>query len=135
MKRLLLCVGLILGLAFQAHAQDDHPILSTVRAKLKDPAKPFCLVVNFKIKAGMDDKVKEVFTPYIKDTRQEKGNLAYQLNKSMEDEVSYVVYEKWANFEAMKSHMSQDYTTKFFSAIGASVDGAPDIKVFLPVAE
>jgi quinol monooxygenase YgiN len=115
--------------------QDEHPIVALVKGKLKDPAKPFTLDIRVKIKAGTNEKFEAAFAVARKETRKEKGNLAYDLNKSADDEMVYTIYERWANLEALAAHLKAAHVTKLFQDAGECFDGQPDLKVLVPVAE
>src|SRR4051812_11754338 len=58
-----------------------HPIADQVKASLKDPAKPFTLVVSLKVKEDMGAKFEATFAKAVGPTRKEKGCLAYELNR------------------------------------------------------
>lgn len=116
-------------------AADDNPVLASVKAKLKDPDKPFVMVVKLKIKAGMNDKFTALFAEAIKGTRKEVGNLTYDLNRDADDGQVYIAYEKWKNLKALEEHMKADYVTKLLAGLADLADGAPDIKIFFPSGE
>jgi quinol monooxygenase YgiN len=116
-------------------AADDHPVVAAVKAKLKDPDKPFVMVVKVKIKPGMNEKFTTQFAEAIKGTRKEVGNLAYDLNCDTEDGQTYVAYEKWKNLKALEEHLKAEYVTKLLAALTDLADGAPDIKIFTPAGE
>ena len=44
-------------------AQEDNPILAKVRAGVKDPAKPFTMIVRLQIKDGMAGQFEAAFAP------------------------------------------------------------------------
>ncbi len=136
MLRLLLTASLLLGLTLAATAQDEpHPIAKQVKEKLKDPAKPFTMGIRAKLKAGTAEQFEAAFAPAIKETRKEKGCIAYDLNKSADDETIYVVYERWASLAALEAHLKTPHTQKLLSTIHDYLDGAPEVRVFLPAAE
>ena len=38
----------------EARAADENPVVALVKSKVKDPAKPFAILVEFKVKAGKE---------------------------------------------------------------------------------
>jgi quinol monooxygenase YgiN len=116
-------------------ADDEHPLAKQVKEKLKDPNKPFTIGVKLKVKDGMGSNLETAFGPAIKESRKEKGCLAYDLNKSVEDETVYIVYERWANLAALDAHLKSPNIEKLLNTVHEYLDGAPDLKVFVPAAE
>jgi quinol monooxygenase YgiN len=116
-------------------AADDHPVVAAVKTKLKDPDKPFVMLVKVKIKPGMNEKFTALFAEAIKGTRKEVGNLAYDLNADADDGQTYVVYEKWKSLKALEEHLKAEYVTKLLGSLTNLADGAPEIKVCLPAGE
>jgi len=116
-------------------ADDEHPIAKSAKEKLKDPSKPFTLGVRFKVKEGMGAKLEEAFLGAVKATKKEKGCLAYDLNKSTDDETMYVLYERWASLADLDAHLKAPNTEKLLSTIRELLAGEPDKRVFLPVGD
>jgi quinol monooxygenase YgiN len=130
----LLVVALFV--AAPACAQEkENPIEKEVKASLKDPAKPFVMFVHIKIKDGTAAKFEAAFAKARTATRKEKGNKAYSLNRSTKAANEYVVYERWENFAALQAHMKTPHISAVLTEVGAMLDGAPEVKVFLPTRE
>src|SRR5207237_36699 len=56
--------------------------LAAVRAQLKDPAKPFVLLVKFELKAEPDAEFAKLADAAAAGTRKEPGNIAYEFSSS-----------------------------------------------------
>ena len=54
-------------------ADEPNPIVTQVKAALKDPAKPFTLLVFLQVKDGMQEKFEAAFTKAIKGTRRRRA--------------------------------------------------------------
>jgi quinol monooxygenase YgiN len=120
----------------QLPAQEkESPIEKEVKANLKDPTKPFMMLVHIKIKDGMAAKFEAAFAKARTETRKEKGNKAYRLNRSAKQPNEYVLYERWDNFAALQAHLKAPYITKLLADVGSMFDGPPELKVYLPRAE
>jgi quinol monooxygenase YgiN len=119
-----------------APAQEkENPIEKEVKASLKDLTKPFVLYVRIKIKDDTAVKFEAAFAKARTATRKEKGNKAYSLTRSTKVPNEYVVYERWENFAALQTHMKTPHFTALLTEIGDMLDGAPDVKVFLPTRD
>ena len=123
-----------LALAVPALAQEkEHPIATQVKASLKDPAKPFTLVISFRIKADSAAKFEAAFTKAAGPTRKEKGNRAYELSRAGKGSAEYVLYERWQDLAALQAHLQTPYITTLLAEMGDMLDGPPDLRVFVPV--
>src|SRR5262245_40165944 len=125
------CLIVLLALVVQAPAQ-ENPIEKAVKAALKDPSKPFTMVVHVKIKDGAAAKFEDAFAKAIIGTRKEKGNKAYDLNRSIKSPNEYFVYERWQDFAALQAHLKTPHITTLLSEIGELLDGPPEAKAFVP---
>ena len=106
-----------------------------IRSQVKDPAKPFSLIVKVRVKEGKAAAFEAAFSEAMKQTRKEKGCLRYDLNREKESVLDYVIYERWADLEAVKTHLSAAYIAKLFSLVGELADGAPKMELLLPAGE
>ena len=139
MRFLFLAAPLLMAsLAFvtQAPAQEkENPIATEVKANLKDPSKPFTMLVRVKIKDGVGSKFEAAFAKAVTATRKEKGNKAYDLNRSAKAPNEYVVYERWQDLAALQAHMKTPHITTLLAEIGDLLEGPPEVKVFLPAGK
>ena len=119
-----------------AKAQEkDDPILTYVNAKVKDKDKPFTLLVTLKVKEGMGAKFEEAFAKARKETRKEKGCIAYDLNRSLEDVTKYQVYERWKSVADLEAHLKSAHIKALLMALPDVLAGSPDLGVMLPASE
>lgn len=123
-----------LGLSVSAE-ENEHPIVTSVKANLKDPRKPFTILVHLKIKEGTAGKFESAFAKAIAGTRKEKGNKAYELNRSTKSPTEYVVYERWTDLAALRDHLKTPHITALLADIGDLLEGPPEAKVFLPAGD
>lgn len=109
---------------------NDHPILAAVKAKVKDQSKPLMMAVHARIQPGTQDQFESAFAECIKATRLENGCIAYDLNRSADDELQYINYERWASVAALDAHLQADHTVKLLTTIGPLLDDVPEVKVY-----
>lgn len=127
--RFLSAVALGFALAGFATA-DDHPVVASAKKELKHPDKPFTMWVSVTAKAGKEKELEEAFLACQKDTRKEKGCVAYDINRGADRK--YFFYEKWKNVDGLNDHINADHTKKLLAKFADLLDG--DAKVdFLPV--
>jgi quinol monooxygenase YgiN len=131
---LALPLALIVG-GSEVRAEEENPIVTLVRSKLKDPAKPFAMVVTFKVKAGQEQAFEEAFAPCIVATRKSPGCLAYDLNREVDDSSAYTVYEKYSNLKALEDHARAPHVVKLLGAIPTLIDGEPSVRVYSVAGE
>jgi quinol monooxygenase YgiN len=129
-------VAMTVLLAGNAPAQEKpHPVAVMVKAALKDPDAPFTLLVRFQAKEGAGEKLEAAFATAAKATRQEKGCLAYQLNRDVKMPTRYVVYERWQNLAALEAHLKSAHITTLLAEINEIRATPPEAEVLIPVAE
>jgi quinol monooxygenase YgiN len=117
---LLALTALAVAGAFStAPGADDHPVIALVKSKVKDPSRPFALLVTIKAKPGKEKDVEALFAPCIAATKKEPGCLAYELNRDPDDPTTYVMYEKFKSVAALDDHLKQEHTKKLLMGLEA----------------
>lgn len=125
----LLAISLALLVSVSARAEDENPIVKLISSKVKDPKKPFALLVTFKVKAGNEKKFEEAFAPCLVATRKEAGCVAYVLNRDTEQTSNYVMYESFKGIPALEAHMKEKHTQTLLATVIPMCEGDPQIKV------
>jgi quinol monooxygenase YgiN len=123
-------LGLAMALLPAARAADEHPVVALVRSKVKDPAKPFALLVTIKAKAGKGKELEAAFAPCVAATKKEPGCLAYELNRDPDDPLAYLMYEKFKGVAALEDHLKRAHTVKLLKALESLTEGGPRAKVY-----
>ena len=131
---LLFCSPVLLltvaGALSVAPGAQDHPAIALVKSKVKDPAKPFALLVTIKAKPGKEKELEAAFAPCIVATKKEPGCLAYELNRDPDEPTSYLMFEKFKNLAALEAHLKAEHTAQLFKAIEPLTAGQLQAKVF-----
>lgn len=131
--RLWLLVVPVLALAgasTPAPAAEEHPVVTLVKSKLKDPSKPFALLVSIRAKAGKEKDLEAACRLCIAATKKEPGCLAYELNRDTDDPTSFVMFEKFKNLAALETHLTLDHTKKLLATLPPLTDGQIQAKVY-----
>jgi quinol monooxygenase YgiN len=68
----------------------------------------------------------------IKETRKEKGNIAYDLHESVTDPSKMVFVEQWENAEALVPHRAADHMKAFGRIAVNCLAAPPKIEVITP---
>ncbi len=110
-------------------AADEHPVVASAKKELKHPDKPFAMWVSVTVKAGKEKELEDAFLACQKDTRKEKGCVAYDINRGAERK--YFFYEKWKNVDGLNDHVNADHTKKLLAKFADLIDGDAKIE-FLP---
>src|SRR4051794_27435154 len=119
--------ALLAALTLTADPQ-EHPIAAAVRPALKDPAKPFVMVVRIKVKDGAGPKFEAAFVKAAAASRKEPGNKAYDLSRSAKGANEYLVYERWANLAALEAHLKSPHFREVSAATQDLWSGPPDLQ-------
>lgn len=114
----------------EARAEDEHPVVKLIKSKVKDPAKPFAILVTFKVKAGKEKEFEDAFPACLAATKKEPGCIAYELNQDPEHPDTYLMYEKFKGIPAIEDHLKQKHTQTLLKTVGPLIDGEPKIKVY-----
>lgn len=125
----LLAISLTLLVSVSARAEDENPIVKLISSKVKDPKKPFALLVTFKVKAGNEKKFEEAFAPCLVATRKEAGCIAYVLNRDTEQTSNYIMYESFKGIPALEAHLKEKHTQTLLATVIPMCEGDPQIKV------
>src|SRR5262245_39834258 len=122
----LLAATAALALSAPAPAQEKpNPIAAQVKAAVKDPAKPFTMLVHLKTREGAGKKFEAAFAKAIKPTRKEKGCLAYDLNHDPKTPTRYLLYERWENLASLEAHLKSAHITALLKELGDLLEGPP----------
>ena len=91
------------------------------------------VVATIKVKEGQGAEFEKVATELVKQVNaNEKGCLLYQLYHG-EEPNTYVFLERYADQTAVETHRGTEYFKTLGRAMGAFMDGKPDVKRFKQV--
>jgi quinol monooxygenase YgiN len=91
------------------------------------------VVATIKVKEGQGEEFEKVATELVKKVNEnEKGCLLYQLYHGDEPN-TYVFMERYADDAAVEAHRASEHFKTLGRAMGAFMDGKPDVKRFKQV--
>ena len=92
------------------------------------------VVATIKVKDGQGAEFEKVAGELVKKVNEnEKGCLLYVLLKA-EEPNTYVFMERYKDAAAFEQHRGTEYSKTLGRAMGAFMDGRPDVKRFTQVA-
>jgi quinol monooxygenase YgiN len=133
-----LTIGLlaVLGNTNRVAGEDkENPVITSVKSRLKNPDKPFTLIVRVQVKEGAEKQFEAAFAKAIPATRKEKGNLAYDLNRDTQDPSRYLVYERWKDLTALEAHLKTPHIKALLAELPKVTVGPPESQVLLAAGE
>jgi quinol monooxygenase YgiN len=118
-----------------AGAEKEDPIIAFVKPRLKDPGKPFTLLVGVQVKEGAGARLEQAFAKAIRATRREKGCIAYDFNRDARDPTRYLVYERWQSLADLQAHLSTAHIKALRAVLADVLVGERDLRVLVPAGE
>jgi quinol monooxygenase YgiN len=115
--------------------EKSQPIVDQVKAAVKDPAKPFTMLVHLQVKEGDGEKLEAAFAKAIKPTRKEKGCLTYDLSRDAKTPTHYLVYERWQNVDALDAHLKTAHITALLTELADLLASPPEVRVHVPAGD
>ena len=88
------------------------------------------VVAKLKAKAGEEAKMEEALRGMVVKVAQEQGTLTYTLHQAQQDPSVFLVYEKYQDASALKTHSSTSYFKELFDVLKPLLDGAPEIEMY-----
>ena len=128
-----LLAAVLLSVPQTQEKSKEHPLLRAARESLSDSTKPFTVVVKFKVKDGQGPKFEAAVAKAAKETRKEKGNLAYDVSRSAKGS-SYMIYERWENLAALEAHLKSAHFKNVTAEVDPLVETNIEIDLFVPVS-
>ena len=116
-------------------AQFVSSSVALFKAQLKDPGRPFALLVRFRVKEGTQERCEAAFAAAGTPTRNEKACLAFDLNRDAADETRYVTYERWKNLADLENHLQTPYITSLIIDLLEMLAEPPEIQVLAALGE
>lgn len=116
--------------AAESRGQDENPVVKLIKSKVKDPAKPFAILVTFNVKAGNEKDFEAAFRPALAATKKEPGCISYELNRDPDRPTTYVMYEKFRSVAAIEEHIRAEHTKTLLKTVVPMCEGDPQVKVY-----
>lgn len=76
------------------------------------------IVCSMQAKPETKEQVQEALMHLAELTRQEEGNINYDVHVACKDDCLFLIYENWVDQQALDNHMAQDYLKAFLAKEG-----------------
>lgn len=124
---------LVLGpLLMNAHAQDGpttEDLIAPIRAQVADPAKPFDIFIKITLIPGQEDAFEEAFVSRMTTTREEPGNILFELSVHPQMPNVYMLHERWENLAAVERHMGLEHMQTFWPLYFPMIARVPEFEI------
>jgi quinol monooxygenase YgiN len=130
-----LCVLALLACPMLVQAKEPPipDVISLLKSKgLED--RPFALLVEIHVKAGMEQKFAEAASKASQATMKEPGCGIYDFNSDSDKPGTIFVFEKWKNVAALESHLKQPHTIELIKVIEQIAADPLSLKVLTPLS-
>ncbi|BFI71033.1 antibiotic biosynthesis monooxygenase [Yersinia pseudotuberculosis] len=91
------------------------------------------VIASVVAKTEFIEEVKAALHQIIEPSREEKGNLQYDLHTESEQKGSFVFFERWASDEALEKHNKTEHFKQLVKAIDGKLESL-DIKKVKQIA-
>ncbi|MDO9514619.1 MAG: putative quinol monooxygenase [Syntrophales bacterium] len=87
------------------------------------------LIAKMKIKEGKMDEATDLFRGLVPKVGKEEGTVGYAVCRDKANPDLLVVVERYRDMEAIQAHSSTPHFKEFSKAVGALLDGKPEISI------
>ena len=85
------------------------------------------IIAKFRVLSGSVEEFKKCAVNVVRDTRKEKGNLAYKIYQNRQNPTQFTFIEEWLNDTAIEQHNNAKHFIKFLEDIKPLTEG--DIQI------
>ena len=95
------------------------------------PDSPFTFIAHLQATPSSEQALQDALQACVAPTRQEEGNVNYDLHRSVDDPTVFVIYEGWENQAALDTHFTLPHFQTLLAAAEKLVASrGPDGKPF-----
>ncbi len=87
------------------------------------------LIARLKVKADKIGELKSAALKIVAESRNEEGNINYDIHQSIEDETLFFWHETWANKAAIDEHFATPFFQEFFKSVEQLAAEPPQINL------
>ena len=93
------------------------------------------LIARLKVKADKIEELKTAALAIVADSRDESGNINYDIHQSIEDETVFFWHETWVDKAAIDEHFATPFFQEFFKIVGEIAAEPPQINLTKMITE
>lgn len=87
------------------------------------------LIARLKVKADKIDELRAAALAIVAESRNEAGNINYDIHQSIEDETVFFWHETWVNKAVIDEHFATPFFQEFFAVVGEVAAEPPQISL------
>lgn len=87
-------------------------------------------IVLLRARAGKSDQLGAALSELVRLTRAEPGCAVSELNQSVDDANTWMVYERWRGQGAFDEHMKQPYVASFLARLDELIGEPVELRPF-----
>ena len=91
------------------------------------------VVANLKIRADKIDEFRERIGVVARATRDEPGCFLYEVQADPKDPESFVLLERWADAQALETHLALPHAKEFIAQMPGLLAGPPAMRRLAPL--
>lgn len=77
---------------------------------------PFNFIAHFRARPGSEEALQQAILDCVAPTREEDGNVNYDVHRGADDPAIFVIYEGWTGQDALDRHFTLPHFTKLMAA-------------------
>jgi len=87
------------------------------------------VIASLRVKAGVEDRARQLLQQAVPPTLEEPGCLAYDLHQSLTNPTEFTFYERWASDAALAAHAASTAPHRLVlrEQLGELTDGRPEV--------
>ena len=93
------------------------------------------LIARLKVKADKIEELKTAALAIVADSRNEAGNINYDIHQSIEDETVFLWHETWVSKAAIDEHFATPFFGEFFKVVEEIAAEPPQINLTRMISE
>ena len=117
-------------------ADGPNPLHDRIRATVADVDRPFGIMTRLRVvDESAAETLVEIMSDVVPPSQAEPGCLTYQVSRDGEDPLAFVLYDRWANLQAVKDHEASEYFRAGVARMKGLVAGKPEVTILSFVGE
>ncbi|XWN33635.1 MAG: antibiotic biosynthesis monooxygenase family protein [Devosia sp.] len=140
LRRSVQAVALILSLSGATAMANTEDVATTlpsvddliapIRAMVRDPDKAFDIFIKITLIPGQEEAFENAFASRMAATREEPGNILFELSRHPDMANVYMLHERWASLAAVERHMSLPHMASFWPIYFPMIARVPEFEIY-----
>lgn len=107
-----------------------------LRAELDCTDRPFGIITRLRaVNAAAAETLAAIMAGVVPASRQEPGNLTYEVSRDAADPLLFVLYDRWASLDAVVEHEATEHFKAGAARMKGLIAGKPEVSILQLVGE